>query len=130
MAQTKNKPVKQFRAGGNIVASIWRNEVKQNGKTRERHSIQIQKRFRKDNPGCHSLEGYYVIPKGVDYFNREITCVPFNTLREFTLKEELKESWNFNFISRAFLKDNTLKAIINCLKQSFHITAYQKSLLS
>ena len=48
MPQKNNKPVKQFRAGGNIVASVWRNEVSQNGRTRERHSVQIQKRFRKE----------------------------------------------------------------------------------
>ena len=86
--------------------------------------------FRETKPGCHSSVGYYVIPEKVDYFDRDITWVLFNTLKEFTLEEELRESWNYNFVTKAHLKPATLRAIINCLKQSDWITKYQASLLN
>ena len=41
----KPKPVTDFRVGG-ISASVWRNEVQQDGEIRVRYSIRIQKRYR------------------------------------------------------------------------------------
>ena len=49
MSQENTKPVKQFRAKGNIVASIWKNEVVQDGRTQERYSVQIRKQYKKEN---------------------------------------------------------------------------------
>lgn len=80
-------------------------------------------------PGCHSGKGYYIIPKNIDFFVKDYTWILFYTLREFTLKEELKESWDGNFITKSFLKDVTLRAIINCLKASNYINKMQASLL-
>jgi len=87
-----------------------------------------KQKFRKNNPGCHSAQGYYLISKDVDFFNED-TWVLFHTLREFTLKDELKESWSNNLKIMQPLKDTTLRAIINCLKQSNYITKYQMLLL-
>ena len=46
--QDKSKPIKDFRAG-NIQASIWRNEEDKDGQTVVRHSVRIQKQYRKDD---------------------------------------------------------------------------------
>jgi hypothetical protein len=48
MAQQDKQPIKEFRVGS-ISAAIWRNEKEQDGETIVRHSVKIQKRFRKDD---------------------------------------------------------------------------------
>jgi hypothetical protein len=55
--QNRTKPVKDFRAG-NIQASIWKNEVQQQGQTVVRHSVRIQKQFRKED-GSYEDTLYY-----------------------------------------------------------------------
>lgn len=55
--QNKDKPIKDFRCG-NCQASVWRNEVEKNGQTVVRHSVRIQKRFRKDD-GDYQDTNYY-----------------------------------------------------------------------
>jgi len=52
-----SKPIKDFRAG-NIQASVWRNEVQKDGQTVVRHSVRIQKQFRKDG-GDYQETNYY-----------------------------------------------------------------------
>ncbi len=79
--------------------------------------------------GCHPNDGYYAIPKHKDFFDKDMTWILFSTLREFTLKVELRESWKGNLETVGFLKDVTLRAIINCLENSNFITSYQSSLL-
>lgn len=91
--------------------------------------VTSQQKYRKNIPGCHSAQGYYAIPRGIDYFEKPMTWVIFHTLREFALKDELTESWRGNFIGKGFLKETTLRAIINCLKQSDYITKHRASLL-
>ena len=54
----KSKPIKDFRAG-NIQASIWRNEVQKDGQTVVRHSVRIQKQFRKDDGSYETTEYYF-----------------------------------------------------------------------
>jgi len=54
----KPKPIKDFRAG-NIQASIWRNEVQQDGQTRTRHSTRIQKRYRKDDGSYENTDYFF-----------------------------------------------------------------------
>ena len=88
-----------------------------------------EKPYRIKIPGCHSTRGYYVIPKSVDFFYADFTWVLFHTLREVTLKDELTESFKGNFITKALLKETTLRAIINCFKNSRYITKYHESLL-
>lgn len=88
-----------------------------------------QQGTRLSSQGCHSGKGYYTIPKNTDFFVKDFTWILFYTLREFNLKEELKESWSGNFITKGFLKDETLRAIINCLKASNYINKLQSLLL-
>jgi hypothetical protein len=58
MAQQSNsKPIKDFRAA-NIQASVWRNEVEKEGQTVVRHSVRIQKQFRKED-GNYEDTNYY-----------------------------------------------------------------------
>jgi hypothetical protein len=57
MSQEKSKPIKNFRSG-NIQASIWRNEVEKEGQIVVRHSVRIQKQFRKDE-GDYQETNYY-----------------------------------------------------------------------
>lgn len=88
-----------------------------------------QQRKKLKQQGCFSNLGYYGIPKGVDFFDKEMTWVLFFAIREFSFKEELRESWKGNFETRGFLKTETINAIINCLKGSNFITIHQASLL-
>ncbi len=55
--QNKEKPIKDFRSS-NIQASVWRNEVEEDGQTVVRHSVRIQKQFRKDD-GDYKETDYY-----------------------------------------------------------------------
>lgn len=57
MSQEKTKPIKNFRSGG-IQASVWRDEAEKNGKTEVRHSVRIQKQFRKED-GNYKDTNYY-----------------------------------------------------------------------
>jgi hypothetical protein len=91
--------------------------------------VTSQQKFRINRSGCFSVEGYYVISKGEDFFDKDFTWVLFNTVKEFELKEELRESWKGNFITVGHLKTTTISAIINCFKRSNFITKYQESLL-
>jgi len=87
-----------------------------------------QKR-REKTPGCHSSSGYYVIPKNIDFFTEPATWILFNTVTECTFEDEAKELKAGNFKTMCCLKDTTMRAIINCIKQSGWLTFYQTSLL-
>ena len=56
--QDKSKPIKDFRAGG-VQASVWRKEVDKNGQTVVRHSVRIQKQFRKEDGDYENTEYYF-----------------------------------------------------------------------
>lgn len=58
MSQQNTKPIKDFRAG-NVQASVWRNEVEKNGQTVVRHSVRIQKQFRKEGGDYENTEYYF-----------------------------------------------------------------------
>ena len=58
MSQQNTKPIKDFRAG-NVQASVWRNEVKRDGHTAVRHSVRIQKRFRKTDGSYENSDHYF-----------------------------------------------------------------------
>jgi hypothetical protein len=55
--QNNSKPIKNFRSGG-IQASVWRDETEKNGQTVVRHSVRIQKQFRKED-GNYQDTNYY-----------------------------------------------------------------------
>ena len=56
--QNDSKPIKDFRAGG-VQASVWRNEVDKDGQTVVRHSVRIQKQFRKQDGEWESTDYYF-----------------------------------------------------------------------
>ena len=56
--QNDSKPIKDFRSGG-IQASVWRKEVEKDGQTVVRHSVRIQKQFRKEDGNYENTEYYF-----------------------------------------------------------------------
>ena len=62
--QNDSKPIKDFRSGG-IQASVWRKEVDKDGQTVVRHSVRIQKQYRKEDGDFASTEYYFLddLPK-------------------------------------------------------------------
>ena len=58
MAQEKSKPVKDFRVG-TISGAVFRNEVQRDGNTIIRHSVKIQKQFRKDGGQWQNTDYYF-----------------------------------------------------------------------
>jgi len=83
---------------------------------------------RNSNPGCYAKENYFVLKERCDWFDKT-TWVLFDPIIEYNFKKELKEHFKQNLETQAFLKEETVNAIINCLKQSDDITPYQISLL-
>ena len=57
MSQENSKPVKSYKAA-NIEASVWENFVEQDGETKVRHSVKIQKQFRKSE-GNYEKTAYF-----------------------------------------------------------------------
>lgn len=45
MTQQTQQPIKEYRVGGTITASVWRNETQEGDRTIVNHSVQIQKRY-------------------------------------------------------------------------------------
>ena len=64
MSQKDSKPIKDFRCGP-VQASAWRNEVHKNGRTVVRHSVRVQKQFRKEDGSYETTDYYFVdeLPK-------------------------------------------------------------------
>ena len=54
----ENKPIKEFRAG-NVQASIWKNEIEKGNRTGSRHSVRIQKRFRKQDGSYKNSDCFF-----------------------------------------------------------------------
>ena len=57
--QNNSTPIKDFRAGSSIQASIWRNEVEKDGQMVVRFSVRIQKRFRKQDGEWENTDYYF-----------------------------------------------------------------------
>jgi hypothetical protein len=58
MAQQKDKPIKDFRAGS-IQASIWCHEAQKDGQRSTRYSVRIQKQFRKEGGGYETTNHFF-----------------------------------------------------------------------
>lgn len=80
------------------------------------------------HPGCHSKEGYYVMPPNTDWFP-QLSWIMFNRIYEYNCGLELKEYFEGNLKTKYRLKEANINAIINCIKQSYDITPAQLSLL-
>ena len=80
----KPKPVTDFRVGG-ISASVWRNEVQQDGEIRTRYSIRVQKRYR-NSDGEYTPTEYY-FPEDMPKLQ---LCI--QKAFEFTMLKERKDA--------------------------------------
>ena len=81
--QEKSKPIKDYRSG-NIQASIWRNEEDKDGQTVVRHSVRIQKQFRKDD-GDYQETNYYFrddIPRLILVAQKAFEYIALNESKE------------------------------------------------
>ncbi len=58
MSQQSNQPIKKFRIN-NISAAIFRNEIEKDEQTFTRHSVQIQKQFRRDDGSWQLTNTYF-----------------------------------------------------------------------
>ena len=76
---------------------------------------------KKSEPGCHAKDGYFVIYPKTDWFITP-TWIMFDRIYEYDFTRELSEHFEGNLITKATLKENNIRAIINCLKQSDDIT--------
>ena len=88
MAQQNDiqKAEAEFRAGL-ISASVWRNEMQQDGQTVVRYSIRPQKRYRKDDGSYESSEYYFPedLPKLILVIQK---AYEFTTLKERKDRDE------------------------------------------
>lgn len=82
----KQKPEAEFRAGL-ISASVWRNEMQQDGQTVVRYSIRPQKRYRKDDGSYTDTETYFPedLPKLILVIQKSYE---FTTLKERKDRDE------------------------------------------
>jgi hypothetical protein len=83
----KQKPEAEFRAGL-ISASVWRNEMQQDGQKVSRYSIRPKKRYRRDDGGYETSEYYFPedLPKLILVIQK---AYEFTTLKE---RKDLDES--------------------------------------
>ena len=58
MSKQNNKPIKSFKAS-NVEASVWRQEVQDGDRTVTKHSVCIQKQFRKKGGGYEKTDYYF-----------------------------------------------------------------------
>lgn len=87
-----------------------------------------QQKFNIDKEGCHSNKNIYVLNANYDWF-QERTWVQFHELYEFDRKKFLQEHFNGNLEVKGKLRENTIKAIINCIKRSDDVSSYHLMLL-
>ena len=82
----KQKPEAEFRAGL-ISASVWRNEMQQDGQKVSRYSIRPKKRYRKDDGSYESSATYFPedLPKLILVIQKSYE---FTTLKERKDRDE------------------------------------------
>ena len=88
--QNTSKPVRTIRCA-NITASVWKTKRKKNGQTVARHSVRIQKRFRREGGDYENTDYYFPedLPKLALVAEEAFR---FITLRESKNTEETTES--------------------------------------
>lgn len=88
-----------------------------------------KQKYNLTNPGCYSNKNIYVLNANQDYFKLK-TWVQFDEIYELNAGDLLKAHHNGLVEIKWELRENTINAIINCIKGSQDITNYQLSLLS
>jgi hypothetical protein len=88
-----------------------------------------QQKWRSDREGCHSHDNYYVIRENYDLFN-EKTWVQFHDY--YPISQELLQRYINNGTVRkmADLRNQTIKAIINCIGNSNDISGLYWSMIN
>ena len=68
MSEDTNYPEKQFKMRGGISSAIWRTQVTKNGRTFDKFSIKLQKRYK--DPATGEWKGFevYLFPSEVHAF--------------------------------------------------------------
>lgn len=88
-----------------------------------------QQKWRSDKKGCNSNDNYYVLKENYDFFN-EKTWVQFHDY--YTISQELLQRYINNGIitKMANLKNQTIRAIINCIGNSDDISGLYWSMIN
>lgn len=87
-----------------------------------------QSKGRRLSPGCFANEGYFVLLAGQDWF-RETTWIILEVY-EYDFKKELAEHFQGNLATKGSLNEETVRAIVNCLKRTEDVTPYHLSVLA
>ncbi len=82
---------------------------------------------RKANEGCHAAEGYYFLPAKRDNFRKE-TWVLLYEYYELSAAEFLKAHFTGAARITGTLREETLRAIINCARKSQDWSAHYDTL--
>ncbi len=87
-----------------------------------------KQKYNLTNPGCYSNKNIYVLNANQDFFNLK-TWVQFDEIYELKASDLLNAHYSGLVDIKGTLKENTINAIINCIKRSQDITNYQLSIL-
>ena len=85
-------------------------------------------KFNIDKEGCHSQKNIYVINPNYDWFKMK-TWVQFYELYEFERAKFLQAHFTGVLDIKGELRENTMRAIVNCTKRSDDVSKYHISLL-
>ena len=88
-----------------------------------------QKGRKEDREGCHSKDFYYVLRKGIDWFDEPLTWVMFDDIKEMLFNQYTEWLSQRSVQSRGHLKPQTLAAISNCVRNSVDVSYFVKNLL-
>jgi len=87
-----------------------------------------KQKYNIEREGCHYHKNIYVINPNFDCF-KEKTWVQFHELYEIEAGKFLKDHFDCKLEIKGSLKDNTIAAIINCIKRSEDVSNYHLTLL-
>ena len=87
-----------------------------------------QQKNRPLQEGCHPDRGVFVLNAGHDWFE-EKTWIQLHEVFEISLPSFLQDRFRKEVEVKATLKEQTIRAIVNCLKKSPDLTRYQQELL-
>ncbi len=81
-----------------------------------------------EREGCHHTENLYVLNANADSFPLK-TWVQFHELYELSDDELVRTRLENHWEKKGQLRDQTITAILNCIKKSEDVSAYHLSLL-
>ena len=87
-----------------------------------------KQKFGIEREGCHSQKNIYVITPNFDWFKMK-TWVQFHELYEVEPEKFLQAHFTGDLDVKGELKENTIRAIVNCIKRSDDVSKYHLTLL-